>query len=96
MLFLNIVSCRLVDSDTNDSGVIDVDKIYSEYENGMAQMERKEKGIEGLKLKPFDVNLRSHRIVAGIYCVEYLEQPQQDTKLHARKYLRTCGYNMVL
>lgn len=62
----------------------------------MAQLERKEKGIEGLKLKPFDVNLRSHRIVAGIYCVEYLEQPQQDTKLHARKYLRTCRYKSGL
>lgn len=68
-----------------------MDKIYSEFENSLAQIERKEKGIEGLKLKPFDVNLRSHRIVAGIYCVEYLEQPQQDTKLHARKYLRTCN-----
>lgn len=56
----------------------------------MAKMERKQKGRDGLKLKPFDINLRSHHIVAGIYCVEYLEQPHQDTKLNSRKYLRTC------
>lgn len=57
----------------------------------MAKIERKEKGREGLKLTPFEINLRSHRIVAGVYSVEYFEQPQQDKKLNARKYVRTCN-----
>lgn len=75
-------------SKKND-GIIDVTKIYTEYEDELSKSERKRKGPEGLKLKDFDVNLRKYRMVGGIYCIEYVKQPQQDMKLNSKKYLRT-------
>lgn len=75
-------------SKKND-GIIDVTKIYTEYEDELSKSERKQKGPEGLKLKDFDVNLRKYRMVGGIYCIEYVKQPQQDMKLNSKKYLRT-------
>lgn len=77
--------------ESKEPGIIDVDKIYTEYEDDLNKEIRKQKGPDGLNLKKFDINLRSHRIVAGIYCVEYLEQPHQDTKTNCRTFLRTGG-----
>lgn len=71
--------------------IIDVTKIYTEYEDELSKSERKRKGPEGLKLKDFDVNLRKYRMVGGVYCIEYVKQPQQDMKLNSKKYLRTGG-----
>lgn len=70
-------------------GIIDVTKIYNEYEDELSKSVKRQKGPEGLKLKEFDVNLRKYRMVGGIYCIEYLKQPQQDMKLNSKKYLRT-------
>lgn len=79
------------ESETQDSGIIDVDKIYAEYEEELNKAALKRRDREALKLKEFDINLRSHRIVAGVYSIEYLEQPSQDTKLDGQIYLRTCN-----
>lgn len=65
-----------------------MDKIYNEYEEELNNEIRKQKGPDGLNLRQFDVNLRKHKIVAGIYCVEYLEQPDQDTKTDNKTFLR--------
>ncbi len=75
-------------SKKND-GIIDVTKIYTEYEDELSKEVRKRKGPDGLKMKDFDVNLRKYRMVGGIYCIEYVKQPQQDMKLNSKKYLRT-------
>lgn len=68
---------------------IDVNKIYMEYEAKCTQREHRLKGPEGLKLKEFEVNLRCHRIVAGVYSVEHFEQPEQDICLNPKSFLRT-------
>lgn len=78
--------------ESKEPGIIDIDKIYTEYEEELNKEIRQQKGPDGLNLKNFDINLRSHRIVAGIYCVEYLEQPHQDTKTNCRTFLRTVTH----
>lgn len=75
-------------SKKND-GIIDVTKIYNQYEDELAKTIKKRKGPDGINLKEFDVNLRKYRMVGGIYCIEYVKQPQQDIKLNSKKYLRT-------
>ncbi|KAJ6632758.1 Dynein axonemal intermediate chain 7 like [Pseudolycoriella hygida] len=79
----------------NDA-IIDVTKMYTEYEDELSKTERRQKGPEGLKLSEFDVNLRKYRMVGGVYCIEYVKQPQQDIKLNPKKYLRTGGIKWFL
>ncbi|XP_059612710.1 uncharacterized protein LOC132259176, partial [Phlebotomus argentipes] len=69
--------------------VIDVDKLYANYETEQNKLEKRRKGPEGLKLISMDVNLRSHRIVGGIYCIDYLDQPKQDVKIGSKSFLTT-------
>lgn len=60
---------------------LDVDKIYGEFEEAQMNLRRKLRGPEVLKLRPNEINLRSHRIVGGIYGIDYLEQPKQSVKI---------------
>ncbi|CRK91757.1 CLUMA_CG005391, isoform A [Clunio marinus] len=60
--------------------VIDVDKMYTEYEDELNAIERNKMGRDSLKLDEFEVNLRSHKITGGIFQIDYLEQPLQDVK----------------
>lgn len=63
------------------SNYIDVDRLYGEFEEAQMQLRKKLKGPEMLKLGPSEINLRSHRIVGGIYGIDYLEQPKQNVKI---------------
>lgn len=69
--------------------VIDVDKMYTEYEDELNKIERAKMS---LKLYEFEVNLRSHRITGGILEIEYLKQPLQNVKTDDGALLRTCNY----
>uniref|UniRef100_A0A1B0CGU5 Axonemal 84 kDa protein n=1 Tax=Lutzomyia longipalpis TaxID=7200 RepID=A0A1B0CGU5_LUTLO len=69
--------------------VIDIDKLYADYETEQNRIEKRRKGPEGLALGATDVNLRSHRIVGGIYCIDYLDQPKQDVKIGSKSFLTT-------
>lgn len=70
------------------STYIDVDKVYAENEETQVMLRRKFKGPDALKLRPSEINLRNHRIVGGIYGIDYLEQPKQNVKI-GRVYLTT-------
>lgn len=69
--------------------IVDVDKLYMDYINEIIKKDRLRKGRTALNLKEFEINLRQYRIVGGIYCLEYFEQPEQSVKLSAKSYLRT-------
>ncbi|XP_055374487.1 dynein axonemal intermediate chain 7 [Condylostylus longicornis] len=77
------------ETETKKSRVIDIDKAYSEYEDEINKARRKAIGPDGLKLTENELNLRRYRIVGGIYCVDYLVQPQQDKKITQSTYLKT-------
>ena len=66
-----------------------MDKLYTEHVDELIKIEREKKGSSALKLFETDVNMRSHRLVAGIYCLDYVEQPLQEVKIGNRTYLRT-------
>lgn len=69
--------------------IVDIDKIYMDYVNDIMKKDRLRKGPQALNLKEFEVNLRHYRIVGGIYCLDYFEQPEQCVKLSSKSYLRT-------
>lgn len=69
--------------------IVDVDKLYLDYINDIMKKDRLRKGPKALNLKEFELNLRQYRIVGGIYCLDYFEQPEQSIKLSAKSYLRT-------
>lgn len=69
---------------------IDIDKMYTEYEDELNGIEREKMGPEGMALGEFEVNLRRNKIVGGVYQIEYLEQPLQDVKADEGALLRTC------
>ncbi|CAO1434353.1 unnamed protein product [Diamesa hyperborea] len=73
--------------------VIDVDKMYTEYEDELNKIERAKMS---LKLYEFEVNLRSHRITGGILEIEYLEQPLQNVKTDEGALLRTLIHPIKL
>lgn len=75
----------------NQPRVIDVDRMYTEYEDELNAIERAKMGPESLDLDEFEVNLRSHKITGGIFQIEYLEQPLQDVKTDEGALLRTCN-----
>lgn len=80
------------DSDeANQPRVIDVDRMYTEYEDELNAIERAKMGPESHNLDEFEVNLRSHRITGGIFQIDYLEQPLQDLKTDEGALLRTCN-----
>lgn len=69
--------------------IVDVDKLYTDYMDEICKKRRKCHGPDSLDLKEFEINLRRYRIIGGVYCVEYFEQPEQDTKLSSNSFLRT-------
>lgn len=69
--------------------IVDIDKLYMDYVNDIMKKDRMRKGPKALNLKEFEVNLRQYRIVGGIYCLDYFEQPEQSVKLSSKSYLRT-------
>lgn len=71
--------------------IVDIDKLYMDYINDIIKKDRRRKGREALNMKEFEVNLRQYRVVGGIYCLEYFEQPEQSVKLSAKSYLRTSN-----
>lgn len=70
------------------TAIVDVDKLYTGYVHELNAKRRKLQGPESLCLNEFEINLRKYRIIGGVYCVEYFEQPQQDTKHSSNSYLR--------
>lgn len=71
------------------TAIVDVDKLYTDYVNELTAKRRALQGPESLCLNEFEINLRKYRIIGGVFCVEYFEQPQQDTKHSSNSYLRT-------
>lgn len=67
--------------------------MYATYESEQAQLALDRIGPQSLGLNVFDVNMRRYRIVAGIYYVEHIEQPHQDTQLEEKKFLRTRSFD---
>ncbi|XP_053696746.1 dynein axonemal intermediate chain 7 [Sabethes cyaneus] len=77
------------EDDERSHQFIDIDKIYTEHADELMKKERAKKGAKALSLFEHDVNMRSHRIIAGVYCIDYLEQPMQDVKIGKKSLLRT-------
>ncbi|XP_058826018.1 dynein axonemal intermediate chain 7 [Topomyia yanbarensis] len=77
------------EDDERSHQFIDVDKIYTEHADELMKKERTKKGTKALNLFEHDVNMRSHRIIAGVYCIDYLEQPIQNVKIRKKSLLRT-------
>lgn len=73
-------------------GIVDVGVMYDTFESEQAMLALNQIGPDALGLKLFDINMRRYRIVAGIYYVEHLEQPNQDTQLEKKKFLRTRSF----
>lgn len=69
--------------------IVDVDKLYLDYVTELMQQDRLRKGVKALNLKEFEINLRQYRIVGGVYCLDYFEQPEQSVKLSSKSFLRT-------
>lgn len=69
--------------------IVDVDKLYMDYINDLMKQDRLRNGPKALNLKEFEINLRQYRIIGGIYCLDYFEQPEQSVKLSSKSYLRT-------
>ncbi|EDV38571.2 uncharacterized protein Dana_GF19365, isoform C [Drosophila ananassae] len=67
----------------------DVDKLYAEYEDELSKAHRRAIGPEAYGMLETDVNLRKYRIIGGVYCIDFLETPQQDKQLNARSFIRT-------
>ncbi|KAH8235955.1 hypothetical protein KR032_011364, partial [Drosophila birchii] len=67
----------------------DVDKLYAEYEDELNKAHRRAIGPEAYGMLETDVNLRKYRIIGGVYCIDFLETPQQDKQLNARSFIRT-------
>lgn len=63
------------DTDPNQSRQIDVDKMYTEFEDELAAIESNKMGLNALGL--WKVNLRRNEIVVDIH---QIEQPLQDAK----------------
>lgn len=72
--------------------IVDVDQLYMDYVTELMQLNRQRKGGAALNLKEFEINLRQYRIVGGIYCLDYFEQPEQCVKLSSKSYLRTSKF----
>lgn len=66
-----------------------MDKLYAEYIEERDKKKQALKGIGALNLREFELNLRKYRIVGGIYCLEYVEQPEQNVKISTNTFLRT-------
>jgi cancer susceptibility candidate protein 1 len=84
------------DADPSQPRMIDVDKIYTEYEDELNAIERRRMGPESLGLGEFEVNLRRNKIVGGVFQIEYLEQPLQDLKTDEGALLRTRNCTRLL
>lgn len=67
----------------------DIDKIYLEYEEELNKLRRKALGPERYNLLDTDVNLRKYRIIGGVYCIDFLEIPQQDVQHNSNCFIRT-------
>lgn len=78
------------DTEENKPRVIDVDRMYTEYEDKINAVEREKMGPSSLNLDEHEVNLRSHRITGGVFQIEYFEQPLQDVKSDEGALFRTC------
>lgn len=76
-------------SSKEPEGIVDVGEMYRTYESEQAKLALDQIGPAALGLDVFDINMRRYRIVGGIYYVEHLEQPHQDTQLEKKKFLRT-------
>lgn len=75
--------------------IFDVDKLYLDYINDIMKKDRHRRGPTVLNLKEFELNLRQYRVVGGIYCLDYFEQPEQSVKLSAKSYLRTSWFRLI-
>ncbi|EDW29664.1 GL14938 [Drosophila persimilis] len=75
----------------------DVDKLYAEYEDELSRAHRRAIGPEAYGMLETDVNLRKYRIIGGVYCIDFLETPQQDKQLNAHSFIRTitCANSLV-
>ncbi|XP_062140315.1 uncharacterized protein LOC133848676 [Drosophila sulfurigaster albostrigata] len=69
----------------------DVDKLYAQYEDELNKARRRAIGPEAYGMLETDVNLRKYRIIGGVYCIDFLETPQQDKQLNARSFIRTIA-----
>ncbi|XP_043072312.1 dynein axonemal intermediate chain 7 [Drosophila grimshawi] len=69
----------------------DVDKLYAQYEDELNKARRRAVGPEAYGMLETDVNLRKYRIIGGVYCIDFLETPQQDKQLNARSFIRTVS-----
>ncbi|KAL7743995.1 hypothetical protein ACLKA6_001229 [Drosophila palustris] len=67
----------------------DIDKLYAQYEDELSRARRRAIGPEAYGMVETDVNLRKYRIIGGVYCIDFLETPQQDKQLNARSFIRT-------
>lgn len=90
-IWWNIILSR---ANPADAEIVDVDKIYCEYVDEQIQLRRQKIGPKSLQLKEFEINLRRYRIISGVYRLEYLEQPEQDTQLQTNFFLRTCNLEL--
>lgn len=77
------------DKENPQPRVIDIDQMYTDYEDKLNNKERAKMGPASLNLHEFEVNLRSLRITGGLFLIEFLEQPLQNIKTDEGALLRT-------
>lgn len=78
---------------STQSPIVDVDQLYIEYINDIIRNVREAQGVKSMQLKEFEINMRQFRIVGGIFCLDYFEQPEQCVKLASNMYLKTGNEN---
>lgn len=69
--------------------LVDVDQLYMEHILNQMQAIRQAQGSGALNRKEFEINMRQFRIIGGIHCLDYFEQPEQCVKLASNMYLKT-------
>lgn len=71
------------------SPLVDVDQLYMEHIANRMRAVRQAQGAGAMNRKEFEMNMRHFRIIGGIFCLDYFEQPEQCVKLASNMYLKT-------
>lgn len=75
--------------ESTQTPIVDVDHLYMEYTNDIIRNVREAQCVKSMNLKEFEINMRQFRIIGGIFCLDYFEQPEQCVKLASNMYLKT-------
>lgn len=75
--------------ESTQSPIVDVDQLYMAYTSDIIRNVRAAQSVKSMHLKEFEINMRQFRIIGGIFCLDYFEQPEQCVKLASNMFLKT-------